>query len=312
MSLVKTNITEAIARVDDWKGKNVSYSPVLGGITNPNYKIDVGGKSYFLKIPGAGTDFIDRPNCHAANQIADETGAGPKVFYYFEDTGVEIFEWLDGYRTLTFGDVYYEDVLKKVAEKITAFHNVPDRTLPLKQSIFEQAYDMMARAKKGTYLPPWQSRMEFLLQVCEEAFQTCGVESKPCHNDFWTNNLMINEKTGDIKIIDYEYASMNDPYLDLGMISGGNYFTEGMDVEFCKWCHGGKFDEMGFAKMKLYQIVSDIKWTYWALQQVINSDVEFDYMNWYGTKVARLQHMWIDPRLDIWLDMLNGRPVFKS
>lgn len=154
--------------------------------------------------------------------------------------------------------------------------------------------------------------MEYLLRTIEAAFQKNGIELKPCHNDFWTNNMMVNDETGDLKIIDYEYASMNDPYYDLGLFSTTNYLTEAMDVELCKAYHGGKMDEMGFAKMKLYKIVGDIKWAYWALQQALNSDVDFDYFNWYGQKTARLQHLWLDPRLDMWINMLNGTPVFKT
>jgi len=311
MALVKTNIDEAIARVSDWKGKNIKYSPVSGGITNPNFKVNVDGRDFFLKIPGAGTDFIDRPNCHAANVIAAESGAGPQVYYYFEDTGVEIFEWLDGYKTVSYGDIYYEKIFTKIFERVAAFHN-DGATLPLQQTLFEQAWDMMDRAKKGSYLPPWQDKMEYLLHTIEDAIRNNGIVFKPCHNDFWSNNLMYSAEKDDLKIIDYEYASMNDPYYDLGLISTTNYFTEAMDVELCKVYHGGEFDEMGFAKIKLYKIAADIKWAYWALQQAINSDVEFDYMNWYGQKVARLQHLWLDPRVDMWLDMLGGKPVFKG
>jgi len=311
MALTKTNIDEAIARVADWKGKEIKYTPVAGGITNPNFKVNVAGKDFFLKIPGAGTDFIDRPNCHAANMIAAESGAGPQVCYYFEDTGVEIFEWLDGYKTVSFGDIYDEKIFTKIAEKISAFHNLPGKTLPLKQSIFEQAWDMIDRAKQGNYLPPWHDRMVYMLHICEEAFQNNGIVLKPCHNDFWTNNVMYNEATDDLKIIDFEYASMNDPYYDLGLMSLC-YFTEDMDERFCKIYHGGKSDDLGFAKLKLYKIIGDIKWSYWALYQSIGSDVNFDYMNWYGQKVARLQYMWQDPRVDIWLNTLNGRPVFRT
>lgn len=112
--MIKTNIDEAIARIDEWKDKDISYSPVAGGITNPNYKVKVDGKNYFLKIPGDGTDFINRDVCHNANEIADKSKAGPKVYYYFEDTGVEIFQWLDGYRQVTYGGLRYNsDKLKK-------------------------------------------------------------------------------------------------------------------------------------------------------------------------------------------------------
>lgn len=120
----KTTIDEAIARVDDWKGKEISYKPVSGGITNPNFKVDVEGEHFFLKIPGAGTDYINREVCHEANVIADESKAGPRVYYYFEDTGVEIFQWLDGYRQVTFGDVYDKDIFQSIFERIRDFHHL--------------------------------------------------------------------------------------------------------------------------------------------------------------------------------------------
>ena len=115
------------------------------------------------------------------------------------------------------------------------------------------------------------------------------------------------EETDDLKIIDYEYASMNDPYVDLGLISAVNYFTEDMDVEMMKIYGGGKVDERAFARMKLNKIACDIKWAYWALYQAASSNVEFDYMNWYGQKMARLQHFWLDSRLDYWLDVAREK-----
>ena len=56
--------------------------------------------------------------------------------------------------------------------------------------------------------------------------------------------------------------------------------------------------------------MADIKWGYWALQQSMYSDVEFDYMEWYGVQFSRLRHLWQDPRLDYWINLLKGTPVF--
>jgi thiamine kinase-like enzyme len=240
-----------------------------------------------------------------------ETGAGPKVTHYFEDTAVEVWEWLEGYRQVTFGDVYKEKIFTKIAWSIRDFHAIKGKTLPVKQTLFEQARDMIKRSQGGGYLPPWYDRMMFILDKIEEAVLKDGIEYKPCHNDYWTNNFMYNDKTGDFKLIDYEYASMNDPYNDLGCLSTTNYFTEGMDVRLSEMYHGG-WNEKGFAKLKLYKIVADIKWGFWALQQYLFSDVNFDFMSWYGQKVARLQHLWQDPRLDYWLNLLNGKPIFRE
>ena len=308
--MVKTTIEQAIAAVKDWEGKKIEYKTVDGGITNPNYKVTVDGEDFFLKIPGEGTDFIDRDNAHIANVIASETGVGPKACYYFEDTGVEIVKWLDGYRTLTFGDVYDEDIFVKIAETARKFHAGTEK-MPLVESVFDQNREMVARASEGRYLPPWHDKMLYLMDKIEEAFNNYGIELKPCHNDFWSNNLMINDETGDMKLIDYEYGSMGDPYYDLGIYAGVNFLTEDMDVLLNKVYNGGVNDEYGFARLKLNKIASDIKWSYWSLMNAMLSDLT-DYMNWYGPKVARLQHMWADPRVDIWLNLLNGRSPFYT
>ena len=58
---------DVIARIDDWKGKDVRYEELGGGITNHNYIVWVdggsgkGGRKYVMRVPGIGTDmFIDR------------------------------------------------------------------------------------------------------------------------------------------------------------------------------------------------------------------------------------------------------------
>ncbi len=308
--LLKTDVGTAVKRVFEWKKCEVEFKSVENGITNPNYIIKADNKSYFLKIPGAGTEnYIDRDNCHEANIIAMKTGAGPAVFKYFNDTGVEIWEWLDGYRQLTFGDVYNEKIFKKIVNTTAKFHSYRETDLPLKQTLFDQARLMIKRANEMGYQPPWYDRIIFLLNTIEEAVIKDGINWSPSHNDLWTNNIMYNEKSADLKIIDFEYATMSDPYNDLGCFSTSNFLTEAMDVEMCKLYHG-EWDEKGFARMKLYKIVADIKWGYWALQQSLHSDVKFDYMEWYGVQFSRLRHLWLDPRLDYWINLLKGVPVF--
>ncbi|MBQ9827555.1 MAG: phosphotransferase [Lachnospiraceae bacterium] len=310
MALIKTNIDEAIARVEDWKGKEISYEPIVGGITNPNFKVTVDGTNYFLKIPGAGTDYIDRDNCHVANQIASDAGVGAKVCYYYSDTGVEIFEWLEGYRQVTFGDVYDQKMFEGMITAIEKYNN-SGMEMPLVQSVFDQTWEMIDRAKQGDYLPPWHDRAEFIVKKTEEAFDTYGRILKPCHNDYWTNNMMADENDV-IKIVDFEYASMNDPSYDLAIVSTSNYFTEAMDEYMIKVYTGGEFDDMLFARTKLMEITGDIKWSYWALQQYMFSDVDFDYMEWYGVNCSRPMAKWQDPRFDTWLNKLNGKPIFKT
>jgi hypothetical protein len=98
MSVDERDLIEAINRIEEWKGQEISYKEVPIGITNPTWTIRVGGRRYFRKIPGKGTEkFIDRDAVHLANVMAAESGCGPKVAYWFPDTRVEVFDWLEGY-----------------------------------------------------------------------------------------------------------------------------------------------------------------------------------------------------------------------
>lgn len=304
----------ALARINDWSGPRITYEPVPGGITNPNWKVRVDDKSYFVKIPGSQTHaFIDRHNAHIAGQIAMEEGIGPKIYYYFPESGVEVYEWLDGYRTLNYGDVFNQQIFEKIITTIKKFHQHQQTQLPLTKNPFEQTYQMMTLAKEvGGYLPPEMNRMEWLAHSIEESIMTCGIEFVPCHVDHWTANYMYCEETKDLKLVDYEYASMNDIGWDFAAMSTTNYFTEAMDVEWIK-LYFGLFDEVQFARFKLYKILSDINWVMWSSVQITQSSVKnFDYHMWLGTKITRLRQFWQDPRLDYWLNLVKGSPVFRK
>ena len=311
MSKNDRDLVNAVNRIDDWKGLEISCEPVLGGITNPNYKVTVDGKSFFLKIPGAGTDaFIDRKNCHIANIIAAKVGIGPATVYFFEDTGVEVWDWVDSIRPMNFGDVYNNDIFLKTSVLLRPFNDYTELKLPLTQTAFEQTFTMMRMARElKAYLPPEMKRLEYLAKEIENAILTGGIDYKPCHNDYYSNNIAINDKTGDVMLLDFEYASMNDECYDMGIYATTNYFSEGMDVVFIKQYYGF-FNEEKFARMKLYKILADIKWGMWAVVQDKIASVKFDYMNWFGMKMARVRNFSMDPRLDFWLNLVAKNTQF--
>lgn len=58
-------------------------------------------REYFIKVPGAGTGFIDRSVGHAGALKASELGIGAKVYEFNPETGVEVTEFLRGYDTCT-------------------------------------------------------------------------------------------------------------------------------------------------------------------------------------------------------------------
>ena len=311
MAVLKTVTTEeAVLQVNEWLGGEPSWETVPGGITNRNFKVTSDGVSYFVKVPGEGTDFIDRGNCHKANLIAYDAGVGARVFAYFEDTGVEVSEWLEGYRTTGMRDMYDREICLAGARAIRKFHDMPDAVLDNTGTVFDQSRDMAARCLETDIMPPWHRTMQYYMDRIEGAFRAAGTPLKPCHNDYRAANFMWNDETKEGRIIDMEYASMSDPIIDLAMWAGA-FATEDIMRETVTEYNNGEFDEKLFAMLNLGRIAKEIKWMYWSIQQIANSTLKFDYYSWYTDKANRLRFFLTDNRIDMWLNLLEGRDSWR-
>ena len=73
-------VEEALASIADWRGREIRYAPVHGGLQNSNWRITVEGidRRYFLKIPGAGSEScVDRVAANEAALLAGSLGIAP-------------------------------------------------------------------------------------------------------------------------------------------------------------------------------------------------------------------------------------------
>src|SRR3972149_1608 len=51
-------IEQVVSLIPSWQGRPVTVSPMTGGLTNTNFRVDVDGTPYFVRIPGAGTELL--------------------------------------------------------------------------------------------------------------------------------------------------------------------------------------------------------------------------------------------------------------
>src|SRR5712691_4966776 len=72
-----------------WPGRDATITALSGGITNRNYRVDVDGSSFVLRVGGNDTDLlgIDRAVEHAASLSAASVGVGPEVVAFLEPEG---------------------------------------------------------------------------------------------------------------------------------------------------------------------------------------------------------------------------------
>jgi thiamine kinase-like enzyme len=311
-SNVKDAVT-AINRVEDWKGKEVTYKRVAEGITNPTWELWVDGKHhFFMKVPGKGTEkFINRDIVYKADTAAGKVGSGPAPLYYFPDTKICVYEWLEGYYTCRWAEAFDQEIFFAMIDAMKKFHNC-GADLGLKSNAFDHAWQMIKIAEEGGGIQPYDlDGAKILLERIEKAFKQAGMEYKPCHSDTYIINFMWNPATKDCKMIDFEYASMGDITYDLGIFSVDEFYEDPQDMLIIKR-YFGEFDEQWFARLKLMKLVSDIKWGMWASVQALEAEIEFDFVRYNGWKFARYRSHLVDPRVEYWLNILKGKPVFQK
>src|SRR5262245_8584262 len=79
-----STIEEVTRKIPEWSGKDIVITSLSGGLTNSNFKVDVNGIPYFVRVPGESTQLlaIDRNNEYHNTKAASEAGVAPKIFHY--------------------------------------------------------------------------------------------------------------------------------------------------------------------------------------------------------------------------------------
>src|SRR5713226_4583483 len=77
-------IERILSQVPGWSGVDATVTPLVGGITNQNYRVDIGTESFVLRIGGKGTHLlgIDRGRESICTAIAAQVGVGAEVIHF--------------------------------------------------------------------------------------------------------------------------------------------------------------------------------------------------------------------------------------
>lgn len=291
----------AVSSIREWQGRHICYSPVSGGISNTNWRVEVegAGTAYFFKVPGAGTEmFIDRRTAHDASVAAAATGYGAPVFAFIEALGVEVFEFMEGWRASSNLDFLNRDVRHNALRGLKAFNDQPllHQTKTIFHMIEEHQQQVAVLKGEKPFDDAWLSLQS---QRARAALEASGVDLAPCMNDTLAGNFMLNAQQ-DIRLVDFEYASNNDRHYELALWFGEMFFTEDMERELIE-DYFGQVKPETVARVKVYKALADIKWSTWAMVQHAVSQLDFDFYKYGAWKQMRARSVISDPRWESWL-----------
>ena len=290
-----------LARVDPWRGQGLRYAPVHGGISNVNWRVWVGdgGRSYFLKVPGQGTEmFIDRAAALDASRTAAALGVGPAVHDFMAHEGIEIADFIADRRACTHADFQDDALCRSALDAYRRLHGAA--RLGLTKTVFDMIDEHLEQVRAlGGWLPTDIAALLARTGEARGALEASGLDLVPCFNDPMAGNFLV-DASGDIMLIDYEYASNNDRCYDLGIWFGEMFFEEPKELALIEH-YFGRVDPAIVARVMLHKALADMKWSLWSMVQQRVSTIPFDFFKYGAWKLMRMRSVVEDPRWPTWL-----------
>lgn len=158
------------------------------GYCNANYVIVCGGRKYIVRKL-LRTD-RDRNFEYKVQQLAFLENITAEPLLFDEENGLMVFAFLEGVHK----DVLEADDVKVLADTLIKLHSIHVEKQPVEIKI--------------------QNKTNKVLQALEHIGHYPG-EYVLCHNDLNAKNIFF---THEAKLIDFEYAGVNDIYFDLASV----------------------------------------------------------------------------------------------
>jgi len=297
----EADLEGVVRRVDGWRGRDVRYAMLVGGLNNRNWRVRVEDdpRSYFVKVPGKGSEmFVDRVAANEAARNAHAAGLGPEVVFFDPADGVEIAEFLEGYQACTNADFQDAEVQSAVIGIYRTLHAGPP--LSLTKTVFDMIDEHFDQARSlGSHLPEDFAWLAHQYRRAKAAMTAAGIDLVPCFNDPMPGNFLVGGE-GSMRLIDYEFASNNERAYELGVLFAEMFYDEAVTMSLIEQYYGVGRTDM-FARVMVCRSLADLKWATWAIVTRKLTDWDFDYQKYGVWKYMRARDLMHDPRWDGWL-----------
>lgn len=253
-----------IANVLKVNEKEITDIQVLKkGMTNRSFSFVCRNKKYIMRIPGEGTDqLINRKQEAAVYATIADKKICDDIAYINPDNGYKITEYLEGARVC---DAQNPEDVRKCMERLRAFHNLKLK-VEHEFDIFGQLefYETLWNGSPSSYKDYLKTK-ERVLSLREYINAHSG-EKILTHIDAVPDNFLFTEKNGveEIRLIDWEYAGMQDPHVDLAMFCIYSLYNKEevdqlIDLYFVEGCKNE--DRI---KIYCYIAVCGLLWSNWC------------------------------------------------
>jgi thiamine kinase-like enzyme len=294
------DIEDVVGRIPGWAGSEIRIEPIAAGLTNQNFRVDVDGVPYFVRLPGSSTELlaIDRANELHNTRAAAQAGVGPRVVHHDPASGALVLDWIDG-RTMSNPAFAAPSTPARIAEALRRLHAGPRFRDDFDMVRLTERYLRVVDERSIRVPDGYREHLPAIPRI-EAALAAHPLPTVPCHNDLLAENYIDDGER--LWIVDYEYSGNNDPTFELGNTAQELGFDAARQEELCA-AYFGEATPALLARMRLQMIMSDVGWTLWAAIQAAISPIDYDFWGWAEERWGRASAALDGPDFAAWLDV---------
>ena len=240
----------------------IDFRTVSEGLTNTSFIFQINGVDYIYRHPGDGTEnIIDRRNEKTSLIKAKELGIDPTYIYMDVNEGWKISLFISDFREPDYLDPADSRRVIGVLRRLHAASVDVDYGM----KPWEDACVMERLLKEKS--PDCFDEYLGLRSQIEQLYlstQGDGVGKCFCHGDTYKPNWMI-RPDGEVILIDWEYAGLSDPGIDVGYyIVDAMYDCEDAKSFIREYLGNGWTEQLEYHFMAYVAIIA-YYWFVWAL-----------------------------------------------
>lgn len=203
------DIIQFVFNIND---KNIELIPLKQGMTNDSYIFSINNERYIIRVPGVNTEkIINRYQEYDVYQAIKNEEFVEPIIYIDREKGYKISKFIENSHTVNPKDW---NEISACLKRLRNFHSQSHRV--------EHYFDVFEHINYYESLMPNTSKYEDYketkknIESLKPIIENLVKEWTLCHIDAVCDNFLVTENQ-DVYLIDFEYAAMQDPDLDLAM-----------------------------------------------------------------------------------------------
>lgn len=265
------------------------------GMTNNSWLFEVDGSSYICRIPGEGTEkLINRRQEADVYKAVRKLDITEELVYLDPKTGYKISRFYENSRN---ADPKNIEEMKQCMQLLHRLHSsdagvkhefdIAERICAYEGLILEQSgYEELGKRMRSGKIDPEDEKV--LDAVCEAVpfqdyrdvrsrrfallkklgQQEKGREKKLCHIDSVADNFIFVPAEGgqeELKLIDWEYAGMADPIIDLAMCGIYSFMEENEILQLAELYYEKPLTPQQKQQLYAYVALGGLLWSLWGI-----------------------------------------------